>query len=99
MARVSLLSLDFPGVGPIRGRIALLLGMLPAVALAQADTGKMLFESRCAQCHAGPASLKTEPDRVAALLRAGTVRQHRFVLSGAQLSAIAEYLRAAGSRP
>lgn len=85
--------------GPISGRPALLFGILPAIAVAQVDTGKALFESRCATCHASPASLKTDPDRVAALLRASTVRQHRFVLSGTQLSAIAEYLRAAGSRP
>jgi len=99
MAREPLTLPAAPGGGLISGRWALLLGILPAIGVAQVDAGKTLFESRCAPCHAGPASLKTEPDRVAALLRAGTVRQHRFVLSATQLSEIAEYLRAAGSRP
>ncbi len=99
MACASLSLSVFPEVGPVSGRLALLLGILPAIAMAQPDTGKTLFESRCAQCHAGPASLKTEPDRVAALLRSGQVRQHRFVLSSTQLNAIVEYLRVAGPRP
>ncbi len=99
MVRASLFHPVSVEVGPVSGRLAVLLSILPAIAMAQPDTGKMLFESRCARCHAGPASLKTAPNRVAELLRAGTVRQHRFVLSGTQLSAIAEYLRAAESRP
>jgi|GEM_PF-4734797 len=99
MVREPLFLPAIPAIGSIPGRLALLLGILPVVAVAQAETGKTLFESRCARCHDGPASLKTEPDRVAALLRAGTVRQHRFTLSGTQLSAIAEYLRTARSRP
>lgn len=82
----------------IPGGFTMLLILLPLIAVAQADSGKTLFESRCARCHADPASLKTAPDRIAALLRSDQVRQHRFTLSNTQLSAIAEYLRAAGSR-
>ncbi len=99
MAHAPTLRADVCDTVLVTGGLTMLLIMLPTVAVAQAETGKTLFESNCARCHAAPTGLKTEPDRVAALLRAGTVRQHRFTLSNTQLSAIAEYLRAAGSRP
>ncbi len=72
--------------------------MLPAALAAQAEAeGRSLFETQCARCHAGPASLKTEVTHVAAKLRGGTVRQHRFTLSETQLNALTEYLRSGAS--
>jgi len=73
--------------------------MLPALAAAQADAGRALFEARCARCHAGPASLKTEAARVAAVFRRGTVRQHRAALSDAEWKALTDYLQTAGAHP
>lgn len=81
-------------------RAAVLIAMmLPAAAAAQAESGQALFETRCARCHANPAGFKTEPVRVAGVLRDDGERQHRFTLSDAQLKALTGYLQTARPRP
>jgi mono/diheme cytochrome c family protein len=83
-----------------RAGVALLAMMLPVPAAAQVESGRTLFQTHCARCHDGAAKLKTEPARLAALLRSGAVRQHRFTLTDSQLDALVQYLRTAGgARP
>lgn len=57
--------------------------------------GAAVYDSRCVYCHdADPAKLKTEPERVADLLRAGSIRAHRFSLDDAEMRALVDYLKA-----
>jgi len=92
------LRLVFPTTAQFLGAAAALTMMPPLLAGAQAETGKALFESRCARCHAGgPASFRTEPEHMAPVLRPGAVHQHRFALTDSQRQALVDYLR--GARP
>lgn len=76
---------------------------LPAVSSVptpQTSTqqGAEVFDSHCASCHANPASLKTPPTDVSALLRSNTVRSHRFSLDEPDMQALLEYLKDAGKK-
>lgn len=84
-----------PRRGPVR-RLALA-GLLagPLLLPVHADTtaGRLLFERQCSDCHrAGPGALRTPVAQIPALLKAGTVRRHRFSLTEDQLQELAAYL-------
>lgn len=70
----------------------------PAVAASDAELrhGESVYAQRCAHCHGSqPGGLKTAPEQIPDLLRAGKVRAHRFSLDEADLQALAEYLKSA----
>jgi len=63
---------------------------------SSANRGEVIYDSNCVYCHdADPASLKTPPDDVPALLRSGKIRSHRFTLEDADMQALVDYLKEA----
>ena len=61
-----------------------------------AQRGAAVYDSHCVYCHdADPASLKTPPVDVPALLRSGNIRSHRFTLEDADMQALVDYLKEA----
>jgi mono/diheme cytochrome c family protein len=72
----------------------LLMLALPATSFA-ADVGKgqTAFQSTCVRCHtAGPTGLKTPPGDLAAVLKSGTIRKHRFMLSDTDIEDLTAYV-------
>ena len=70
-------------------------GTVPAAKEnSQVDRGAALFDSNCVRCHdGGPASLKTPPNDLSALLGDGKIRSHRFTLDAADMQALVDYLK------
>jgi hydrogenase small subunit len=71
---------------------------LPASKLGTTSTerGAAVYDGNCVYCHdADPASLKTPPNDVSALLRSGKIRSHRFRLEDADMQALVDYLKEA----
>lgn len=72
-----------------------------ALAAVEPDTspaqrGAAVYDSNCVYCHdTNPASLKTPPNDVPALLRFGKIRSHRFTLEDADMQALVDYLKEA----
>ncbi len=65
-----------------------------ATPTATSERGAAVYDSHCVYCHdADPASLKTPPDDVPTLLRAGKIRSHRFTLEDADMQALVDYLK------
>lgn len=63
---------------------------------SSAERGEAVYDSNCVYCHdADPASLKTPPNDVPALLRSGKIRSHRFSLEDADMQALVDYLKEA----
>jgi hydrogenase small subunit len=61
-----------------------------------AQRGAAVYDSNCVYCHnANPASLKTPPNDMPALLRSGKIRSHRFSLEDADMQALVDYLKEA----
>lgn len=72
--------------------VALLTGMLLSNACF-ADNGEALFASRCMSCHkAGPTAFKSTPATAQKILSSGSIRQHRFSLSSAEIEAVTAYI-------
>ncbi len=68
----------------------------PAPGDSPANRGAAVYDSNCVYCHdTNPASLKTPPEEVPALLRTGKVRSHRFTLEDADMQALVDYLKEA----
>lgn len=60
------------------------------------ERGAAVYDANCVYCHdADPASLKTPPSDVSALLRSGKIRSHRFTLEDADMQALVDYLKEA----
>lgn len=77
---------------------AQLASLAPAAAAGDAELrrGESVYAQSCADCHGSqPGGLKTAPEQISDLLRAGKVRAHRFSLDEADLQALAEYLKSA----
>jgi mono/diheme cytochrome c family protein len=72
----------------------LLLLALPAAAFAaDASKGQAVFQSNCVRCHSGgPVALKTQPGDLAAVLKSGTIRKHRFMLGDADIEDLTAYV-------
>jgi hydrogenase small subunit len=63
---------------------------------ASKERGAAVYDSNCVYCHdADPASLKTPPNDVPALLRARKISSHRFNLDDADMQALVDYLKEA----
>ncbi len=63
---------------------------------SSASRGAAVYDSNCIYCHdTDPASLKTPPDAVQALLRSGRIRSHRFTLEEDDMQALVDYLKEA----
>ena len=59
-----------------------------------AERGALVYDSQCVYCHdTDPAKLATPPDDLPALLRAGKIRSHRFILEDADMQALVDYLK------
>ena len=68
----------------------------PAPGDSPANRGAAVYDSNCVYCHdTNPASLKTPPEEVPALLRSGKVRSHRLTLEDADMQALVDYLKEA----
>ncbi len=61
--------------------------------LAQSSDGAQLFSNNCMQCHRNPAVIRTNPDDIAALLKTGSIRPHRFRLMDNEIDKIVQYLK------
>jgi hypothetical protein len=69
---------------------------MPALCLANAENGRLLFQMKCQSCHATPAAVPGTREEIMAALRANTVRPHRFDLNGSELNDLSDYLSQAG---
>lgn len=60
---------------------------------ALASGSDRLFEQHCSRCHRTATQFKTPPNEIASLLKAGTIRQHRFTLDDETIQTIVDYLQ------
>ncbi|MFN3545348.1 MAG: hydrogenase small subunit [Thiobacillus sp.] len=66
----------------------------PPAADSELRRGEAVYAQRCADCHGSqPSKLQTAPEQIPELLRAGTVRAHRFSLDEADLQSLVDYLK------
>ena len=77
-------------------RLIVLVSSLSFTSYATADSNSdaQLFNTTCARCHTSAANIKTDIAHVPAILRSGSVRQHRFTLSDSEIDIIIQYLSA-----
>jgi cytochrome c1 len=61
--------------------------------LAQSSDGELLFSNNCMQCHRNAAVLRTDTDAIAAKLKKGNIRPHRFSLTDSEIDKIVQYLK------
>jgi mono/diheme cytochrome c family protein len=76
--------------------LAILFGAMPALCLANPETGRVIFQAKCQICHATPAAVPGTREEIITTLRTNTVRPHRFVLSGTELNDLSDYLSQTG---
>ena len=76
---------------PVIGAIAMFSSQL-TVADELID-GQAVFESVCAGCHKTPLSLQTPAAELVARLESGSVRQHRFELTKAEITLVTSYIK------
>jgi len=69
------------------------ISILAAIPLAQADTGADLFRQHCSRCHQSATNINAAPDQISNILKAGTIRQHRFTLDDNSIQNIVTYIK------
>jgi len=69
------------------------ISILASSPLAQADTGADLFRQHCSRCHQSATNIHTAPDQISNILKAGTIRQHRFTLDDSTIQNIVFYIK------
>jgi len=68
--------------------------MYIAPAHAELSAGKTIFEEKCTRCHTvGPTQFTAEAGAIQDVLKMGKIRQHRFALTEAQISALLDYIK------
>jgi mono/diheme cytochrome c family protein len=68
------------------------ISILAGSPLAQADTGAALFQQHCSRCHQSATNINSPSDQINNLLKAGTIRQHRFTLDDSTIQNIVTYI-------
>ena len=73
--------------------------LLLSCSLGAAATagGKEIFIEKCSRCHRTANTLRTDVNKIAALLNSQTIRQHRFTLDETKMQALINYLQQGGS--
>ena len=65
-----------------------------ALSETSVERGAAIYDGNCVYCHAAnPAQFKTPTNDVAALLRSGKIRSHRFTLEDVDMQALVDYLQ------
>jgi cytochrome c5 len=72
-------------------------GMIAAIfssaAAGEITGGKAIFDRTCSNCHYSPKVIRTPAAELETRLQSGTIRPHRFKLSGDELAQVISYLQ------